>query len=537
MLVKRLTYSLLLPLLFAVNGSAQDTLLLRDYRFVKQQDAWLTSPNAAALTRFASRNIAEAEVSISSLRGGLTDYYDSPKALLLNAGIESFYRISPRTVVYGKMDYDNFSGYDMGGSAFVNPSRRPFDITESNLDNEGKKHRDTYSLNGSIGVDVWHGVALGISADYTAANYAKYKDLRHKNKLMDLQLSAGVYAPVMPWLKVGAEYLYHRNTESLIFKTYGNTESKVYKSFINYGAYVGRLEQFGNTGYTEASREMPLVEDHNGVGVQLELDLSDALSFFNSFTYSHGTGYYGNKSPYTVTYTGHSSDAFAYHGRLSLRRSYALHRLDVDISSESLENRVETYLSLINDEGASYYEYYEPVKAADKLWKECSVAYTADLGIVHELPTWTLSATYDRSERRQTAYLYPYYRRQDLTTHAFTLGAVRNIITRRGVWSLSLSAAFQKGNGEPYEDGTFIPPSDKQEHPATMDAYLYREYTWLTAAQYTIGGSVKYSFTLPTAPVAIFLKASAAHRKANELTGYEVGRDRTTLSFSAGCTF
>jgi hypothetical protein len=108
----------------------------------------------------------------------------------------------------------------MAGSAFINPTRKPFDIVEETTENTGTKHQDTYQLTGAIGVDLWKGISLGGRVDYTAANYAKYKDLRHSNKLMDLRLSIGLMARVLNQLNVGVNYQYHRNTESITFSKY-----------------------------------------------------------------------------------------------------------------------------------------------------------------------------------------------------------------------------------------------------------------------------------------------------------------------------
>ena len=151
MLAKRLIYGLLLgvtagpPLTPPVGGGlsrlappvggdddchAQDSLLLRDYQFVKQYDGWLTSSNAAGLNRYNRANIGEAKLSLSHEEGGLTDYFESPSATQLSAATESFYRISERAVVFGRIAYDNFSGKEMAGSAFIDPTRRPFDIVE-----------------------------------------------------------------------------------------------------------------------------------------------------------------------------------------------------------------------------------------------------------------------------------------------------------------------------------------------------------------------------------------------------------------------
>ena len=153
----------LLPL---YSSLAQDSLLVRNYEFVRSSDPWLTQGNAAALTRFSAPNIAEAELSLGRQGGGLVNYDGSPSVLQFDATAEAFYRLSRRTVVFGSIAYDNFSGNDMSGSVFM-PSTlhshlstlRPFDIVEENTENEGRKHSDTYRLSGGVGVDVWRGYA------------------------------------------------------------------------------------------------------------------------------------------------------------------------------------------------------------------------------------------------------------------------------------------------------------------------------------------------------------------------------------------
>ena len=333
-----------------ITSSAQDSLLLRDYQFVRQSDPWLTHRNAAALTRFAADNIVEAEASLVKGNGGLVNFDDSRNTLQGHVRAESFYRLSPRVVTFGAISYAGWTGRDMTGSAFM-LRRTPFDLVEDSLTNPGRKHRDTYRLMGGVGADIWRGIALGARLDYTAANYAKYKDLRHKNKLMDLQLTLGTYVPVLPWLNVGADYTYHRQTESVDFGTYGKSE-RVYKTLIDYGAFMGRVEQFGNEGFTDKSREMPLFEDSHGASFQLELrpsrpplgrDGVGSLSFFTTFDFAHATGYYGRRSPYTITYTNHERDILNLQGRLTYASRSSRFTLDVNYSSEDLTNLPRAY--------------------------------------------------------------------------------------------------------------------------------------------------------------------------------------------------
>lgn len=530
--------SISIILAVAASCYGQDSLLLRDYRFVKRTDAWLTNQNAAGLTRFAHPSISEAELSLTKSKGGMVDWYQSPYFLQATANVESFTRISQRTVVFGAMTYDNFSGHDMAGSAFISPDHKPFDIVEDSLVNTGTKHRDTYRLTGAVGVDLWRGLAAGIRLDYTAANYAKYKDLRHKSKLMDMTFTAGINYPlsiVNCQFTIGANYLYRRTTESLIFSLYGH-EDKVYKSLIDYGTFMGRVEQFGSSGYTDKGQEMPLVDDYNGLGLQLSID-HYPLSIFTSLTYARREGYYGRKSPYTITYTNHQSDLLTFNARLSWTVRRSMLSADLTLNSENLENHANTYRELTNESGAHYYEYYDPVKTANKLWRNGQLALTADLFMNGDLPTWTLMASLDWQNRQQTSYLYPYYRRQHLHSTKATLSATRNLLTSKGVWTFSLTTAYQKGRGEPYTDLTFAEPSSKQSAPATMDAWLWREYQYMVAPQYSLGGSIAYAFVFPQTRLKTHVRLSATHHKANQTYEYNNGKDCTSLTLAVGCTF
>ncbi len=522
-----------------LTATAQDSLLLRDYQFIKGSDPWLTGKNSAALTRYNRHSIMEAETYLSHSRGELTNYDGSPNVLEAGATIESVFRISPRTVVYGRMSYDNWTGRNMTGSAFMPlTAHRPFDIVEDSLTNPGRKHSDTYQLCGAVGIDLWKGISLGTRLEYVAANYAKYKDLRHSNKLMDLQLTAGLYAPLANGrLNIGANYYYHRTTESVTFSLYGR-EDRVFKSLISFGGFMGKVEQFGEMGYTDKSREMPLIDNYHGGSAQLEWNILPDLSLYNELMMAHREGYYGRKSPYTITYTNHHANLLAHRLVISTTRfPHARHALSATVNIENLVNNRENFRELKNDNGAYYYEYYTDVRTANRQWTDFSIDYTAHWGIRDELPTWTLEALYDWNRRKQTAYLYPYYRRQQLTTNQWTASLTRNIITQRGVWSLKISGSFQKGSGAPCEDGTMASPSDKQQFPATMEAMLMQEYRYLTAPQYHIGGCAKYAFILPSTRLKTHVRLAIDHHKANESNAYCSGNDRLQLSAAVGCTF
>jgi len=555
----------LLPLcLFAfLPLNAQDSLLLRDYRFIQQSNPWLTQDNSAALVVFDTKNIAQADLSLTTSSGHLTTFGGSSSALQVTAAVESYYRISRRIVTYGSISYDNWSGRNMTGSVFLplsschsslsSANLRPFDIVEDSLTNPGRKHMDAYHLTGGLGYQLTERLALGVNLDYMAANYAKYKDLRHKNKLMELQLAVGAFSSLNSWLSAGANYIYHRQTESVSYNVYGKND-KTYKSLIDYGTFMGVVEQFGYDGYTDKSNEMPLFEDSHGGSLQFELRPFAArrspltigfLSLFANLSYTHGTGYYGRKSPYTITYTNHDRDVFRLHTRLSLVSQTSRHSLDLTYSNNKLQNRAETYRPLTNAMGASYYEYYDPVETADKRLRTFSLDYTLYLGILGEQPMWTLTAGYHWQRRNTTVYLYPYYRRQQLTNREFTASVLRNILLSRGKLTVSINGGIMNGSGDPYQQGTFVTPAVTGQQggadtsaPATMEAFLWQDYHLWTSPQYTLGTCVQYAFRFPSTNLLTYVGAALQHRHATRLANEDYcGRQRTTATITLGCTF
>lgn len=574
MLTKKITALLAFLAATAAAQPAADSLLLRDYRFIQRSDPWLTHRNGAALARYTTAPIAEAELYASYGGGRLTDYYGAPKVLDAGAAIESYYRLNSRAVVFGHISYDNWTGRDMTGSAFTHLSAAfpapfsagsggataplPFDIVEDSLTNPGRKHRDTYRLAGALSYALTDALAVGARVDYTAANYAKYKDLRHKSKFMALSATAGLYASPLPWLSAGADYTYRRQTESLQFSVNGKGE-KVYKSLIDYGAAMGMVEQFGNEGYTDKSRELPLFEDGHSGSLQLELRPLPGWSLFASAALARTTGHYGVESPYTITYTTHTRHTTELYARLTYAPARAadartapaapaatpcasVFSLDISYSRNKLQNRANTYRALLNDNGATYYDYYDPVETADKCWHNLTVGATAYLGIRGELPTWTLTAAYNWQRRSTAAYLYPYYRQQQLTVRDISAAATRHIVLRRAVLSLTATAALRNGSGAPYTDGSFLPAASAA--PATMPAHLLRNYDYLTARQYAIGVEARYAFRFPATRLKTYVRTAVDHRQALTATSPErqafgdpAHPAYTTVTVALGCTF
>jgi hypothetical protein len=109
-----------------------------------------------------------------------------------------------------------------------------------------------------------------------------------------------------------------------------------------------------------------------------------------------------------------------------------------------------------------------------------------------------------------------------------------------GILGVTLNGGYQTGSGDPYHDGSFVTPSAKQPQPATMEAFLYRDYEYLTAKQYRLGLQLKYSFLFPGTHLNTFVRAAFDYRHATTPDGSPSGLNnpsRTTFLIAAGHTF
>ena len=70
-----------------------------------------------------------------------------------------------------------------------------------------------------------------------------------------------------------------------------------------------------------------------------------------------------------------------------------------------------------------------------------------------------------------------------------------------------------------------------------MDAFLWREYQYLVAPQYTLGARVKYAFIFPGTRLKTHARLGIDYRKATETYDYSLGDQHTQLTLALGCTF
>ena len=155
----------------------------------------------------------------------------------------------------------------MSGSMMVRPGYYPVDIYEFT---PGTKVRQTYDLNGAVCLDLSPSWRVAGQINYTAANLAKRKDLRHTTYMMDLGVIPGIQYH-RGRFALALNYIFARNAETIRAEQVG-TKVASYEAFLDKGLYYGAGQLWTGSGVhlNEAGVDgFPLSEQLQGGSLQL----------------------------------------------------------------------------------------------------------------------------------------------------------------------------------------------------------------------------------------------------------------------------
>lgn len=507
----------------------------RDMDYIRSHNVWLGSGNVLGLQYLSVNKISDAKVYFNKSDGKFINYYQSDNSYTAGIATESFYRLNPKVVFQGKVIYDNFKGKDMSGSAFINPYAEPLDIDEYADTTKGSKGLERYNLLGGVSVQLSSRWTVGGKIDYQAADYAKYKDLRHINKLLNMDVETGIGYSLSKDVEAGVSYDYIRRIESMSFGTYGNS-GKQYLSLVNFGSFFGLTELYGgsgnSSGYTLQTN--PMVNNTHRISLQLDVHLNPKLEWFNNFSYGMRSGYFGTKETTSIVFTEHHSKQYGYNSILSFQRGATLHNISLSVNYESLKNMLNVYRAQTDTGGTTSIAYYGQNQVLDQKTINGSAGYTGYFRVKNNTPLWTLKANGNYYGRHQTITLYPFYREETINSYALNIFINRNLIRDKNMYSVSLGLDYGSGGGTPKDDGTFTTSSSSQEVPATKDNYLYQEYEYCTKPRIKGLLGLKYSHVINT-QVTGFLQLEFAYTKAFDVT--YTGSNFRSINFTLGCTF
>ncbi|MFV0268883.1 MAG: DUF6850 family outer membrane beta-barrel protein [Draconibacterium sp.] len=520
----------------AFYSSAQEKSVWTDLNFVRQSEVWLQSNNAAGLKYMPVDTISEISFSGVSGKGSFVNYNQSDQSYSYGALAESYFRLNKKVVLFGNISYTNFTGKNMGASAWIDPDFAPFNLVEYADTTRGEKSMESYHLTGATAIDLGKKISVGGKMDYLSANYVKKKDMRHLNMLMDLNLSLGVLYQLGALGEVGLNYNYRKRVEETNFDTYGNTD-RTYSTLISWGTFWGQVEGFGSEGFTGEGDNNPLVDKTNGLSLQVNLNIKPRLRYFNEFTLNKREGYFGVQSDQTKVYTDHSVDILAYRGSLLYRSPKVLHQLHLQASNEKLENwKTNYYFDVDPGSGIEYVKYYAPTKVLVRTNLEAAVEYQLHSGYDGFNPAWSFVAGAAYKSREQKVSFYPLYRNQTVNQLMGKAQVKRNIVSGKNQYTFLLGTLLSSGSGTVLDAGNYAGSTDTSTNYRSTDFNLYREYEYLTAASIIAQAGFKYARLLRQNKIRAFAGVNYERMKAGDIE-YSKGDFFNTVSFSIGCSF
>lgn len=466
-------FAVLCTLMISVGVFAQ-----RDFSLIENSNAWLTSGNAAALISYSDSTISRAALCYGYEGGRYRGSFAGKDEMTLLANACSYFRLSDHVMSYGSVSYTNFSGTDMSGSMLnigrssgfeiKNQDIVPFDILQSEED-AGRKHMEKFNAIGAFGWNIAKGLSVGAGADFSAGSYAKYKDLRHSNTLMNLHTNASVfYSLGKPG--IGASFLYNRSTETVNYKTYGTTDH-IYQVLLDYANQQGETLTYGGDGFIDDNTELPLFEEQCGFSVQGSLSALRS-QLYAKITYLHRHGYYGKQSQYTASYEQHHGNSYGIDVRLTFPKTCnTLSWLDFTLNAQKLTTFKNNYRQVksVENNSVTFYEYYAPTKMSDKAFnsgKLCYTLYAIPAGAIY---LWQLDAGTGFLFSKQTAYLYPEMSTREVSLWAPFVCGKRNILfNNTAMFSISAGIGAQCGNMDILKDGI-----GRQLHQSLMLRYEF----------------------------------------------------------------
>ncbi len=490
--------------------------------------AWLSSPNAAELCLLpdSTEQVSYAETFVHKDNGHWIDYSGSADSYQWGVRAASVYRVDSRWVLDGQVEYTNFTGRKMSGSVWICPEERPFDIIEPTRENAGTKNLETYRLAGGVSAE-FHRLALGFRMDLTSANYAKQKDLRHQNKLMDLTATAGLLWHLNYRWSLGADFNYRRTIEELTFRTFGTTDRK-FLSLIDYGGAFGVSEYSSSYGLTDENVGRPWVENRFGTDWQLNARDCGGMNWYNDLHFDYASGYYGRKSLFTPVFMEHEGIHWSYRTRIGI----GCHQVGFGLTGSHVTNERKLFQYTTDTGGVNEYSYYGKLETCRRDWFDVMLSYQCTLS------DWMLDASFTHANRGLIASYYPYYRQQDLHYSSINLSARRLWRQSLNDWSLTLQTGYSQGGGNRADDGLY---SDSENIASTnlytSDLLLNQHADYLIARQGNIGLSCEYGRQLKQAPVRLYVTLQANWLKAWDTTFHWEDTYRQRLGLAVGCSF
>ena len=447
------------------------TVSAQRYERVVKDNFWNSSRNVSGIRQDSvSRSYAEAYGKYED--GGFRDTWQAEKGWSAGAATASIRHLE-RLSLKGSFSFEQTEGYGMCGSMFIDPGFYPVDVLEFT---PGRKSLQTYAFDGGFSYDLAPDWRIGAAMDFTSANMAKRKDLRHTNWKLDMTVAPGFIYHSGDFA-IGGSYIFRKTSESIKAEQVGTSESSYY-AFLDKGLMYGVYSVWSGSGLhlSEAGvNGFPIKDFSNGAALQMQYN-----GLFAEAEYLRTNGTIGEKEYIWFRFPGdeigvvlgykHIGEQFRHYARIDF--GWKGIGLDESILEKVSENGVTTVL----DHGSN------------RILTQETISLSPEYELVGK--TFELMIGADvRWENGLSSQMYPFVSTQ------------RMMNWRVGVDAMVHLRRFDLGAGLFFGSGSVKESSDKvaqdsgvQTTPFRLEEWYSRQIEFLTATRSEASLSLRYNF-------------------------------------------
>lgn len=506
-----------------------------EYDFVVNSLPWLTSKNPTGILFLEHNKISEVEFKGKKSNGDLINYHESNDSYQFGGYARSLYRINEKVVLKGTIDYTNFKGQNMSGSVFIDPYSQVLNITEFSNEDKGDKKLERYDLVGAVAVEAYKNIRLAGEFSFSAANYAKMKDLRHINELTDIKTNIGMIYSFDKDINVGLSYLYHKNIEGISFNKY-SPSAKIYEMLLSYGNFWGEKTTFDSSLGILSSAKKPIYSTTHSLSAQASMQATPQTLVYLEASYSKGTGKFGIDKASSPIYYQYQTTAMDAKLSMRLNQGDNVHQIALSYEQETSNNNMNIWKKIDSSTGGSTIVYLDPKQVSTRKERVLSLEIQSQQQIKDFLPKWDYTLNADLHKTTSRATLYPYYRINELSRYGIQVNARRNIVQQKGYYSFALNVGYTAAlNGDPYTDGSST-PSPTQVKPKTADQMMYHEYEYLTTPSLSLSPKLQYTHKLSKYASTAYIALQYQHHQALKPLNYIPSKQHRVFLLSFGIT-
>ena len=188
------------------------------YERMVRNSLWSASDNVTGI-RQDTVSASYAELFAGYEGGEFRDTWQAEKGWSAGAATASIRHLE-RLSLKGSFSFEQTEGYGMCGSMFIDPGVYPVDVLEFT---PGRKSLQTYAFDGGFSYDLTSDWRIGAAMDFTSANMAKRKDLRHTNWKLDMTVAPGLMYHSGDFA-IGGSYIFRKTSESIKAEQVGTSE-------------------------------------------------------------------------------------------------------------------------------------------------------------------------------------------------------------------------------------------------------------------------------------------------------------------------